>query len=137
MVRDEDDAVRNSTILAAGLAYKTLPDIIQKLQKRLNELVDFAHENLLRNGKGLPHLGLSARRKKQLVDIRDNISDAHRNLQLVLLSANLSVWLQPFPMIATKTKVNDSAVAETDICCQELKRLSLCIINTTMRPPLL
>ena len=91
-MRDEDDALRNSTIPAARLAYETLPNTIERLQKRLNELVDFAHAHLLRNGKGLSRLGLSARRKKQLVDIRDSISDAHRNLQLVLLSANLLVY---------------------------------------------
>ncbi|USP76497.1 hypothetical protein yc1106_03771 [Curvularia clavata] len=92
VVRDEDDALRNSTIPAARLAYETLPNTIGRLQKRLDEVVDFAHAHLLRNGKGLSHLGLSARRKKQLVDIRDSISDAHRNLQLVLLSANLLAY---------------------------------------------
>jgi hypothetical protein len=91
VVRDEDKALRNSRIPAARLAYQALPDTIERLQKYLNELVDFTHANLLKDGKGLPRLGLSARRKKQLADIRDNISDAHRHLQLVLLAANLSV----------------------------------------------
>ena len=91
VVRDEDDALRNSAIPAAKLAYETLPNTIERLQKCLNELVDFAHATLLKNGKGLSRLGLSTRRKKQLAEIRDNISDAHRNLRLVLLSANLLV----------------------------------------------
>jgi hypothetical protein len=98
LVRDEDHALRNSRISAARLAYKTMPETIEKLQKCLDQLVDFAHLNLLKKGKGLSRLGLSGRKRNQLADLRNNISDAHRNLQLILLSANLSVAL-PFMSI--------------------------------------
>ncbi|KAJ6284526.1 hypothetical protein J3E71DRAFT_338882 [Bipolaris maydis] len=89
VVRDEDDALRSSKTPAARLAYETLPETIGKLEKYLDQLNQFAHANLFRNGKGSWRLGLNTRRKNELADIREKISDAHRNLQLVLLSVNL------------------------------------------------
>lgn len=112
-MRDEHHTLENSRIPAARVAYKTLPDTIEKLQRRLNQLVDFAHTNLLNNGKGMSRLGLSERRRKQLVDIRDSISDAHRNLRLILLSANLLVQLQFVSNRMIRIKVNDFAVVGT------------------------
>ncbi|KAF2442021.1 hypothetical protein P171DRAFT_522929 [Karstenula rhodostoma CBS 690.94] len=91
VVRYEYESLRNSRIPAARLVYQTLPDTIKRLQQCLDQLVDFAHANLVRNGKGLSRLGLSKAKREQLVHIRDDISDAHRNLQLLLHSANLSV----------------------------------------------
>ncbi|KAF2639458.1 hypothetical protein P280DRAFT_37882 [Massarina eburnea CBS 473.64] len=89
VVRDHYEALRDNMLPAARLAYKTLPETTKKLQERLDRLIDFAKDTLLKNGKGLPRLGLSERKRKQLVEIRESISDAHRNLQLVLLTANI------------------------------------------------
>ncbi len=91
VVREEYDALRNSRIPAARLATQTLPDTIARLQQHLDRLVHFANTHLLNKGKGLSRLGLSERRRKELTEIRNDISDAHRNLQLVLSSANLLV----------------------------------------------
>jgi len=132
VVRDENNALRNSRSPAARLAYNTLPETIDKLQKRVNQLVDFAHANLLKHGKGLSRLGLSERRRKRLVEIRDGISEAHSNLRLVLLTANLSVQLRFVPSI-NEIKVNEVVVAVANSCCRQSKRLSLCKMRIILR----
>ena len=134
VVRDENNALRDSRIPAARLAYNTLPDTIDKLQKRVNQLVDFAHANLLKHGKGLSRLGLSERRRKQLVEIRDGISEAHSNLRLVLLTANLSVPLRFIPSIY-ETKVNEFIVAVAKSCCRQSKRRLWCKMRIILRLP--
>ncbi|PSN72684.1 hypothetical protein BS50DRAFT_628829 [Corynespora cassiicola Philippines] len=83
MARGEYNALRDSRIPAARETYQNLPDILERLQGYLDELIDFARTKLLKNGK-IPRLGLSEQKKRQLVVIRDNISDAHRNLQMTL-----------------------------------------------------
>lgn len=94
IVRDCEEALRNSGTAAAQRSYQSLPSTIDKVQKSLDQLVDFARAKLLKNENKLSRLGLSEKNKNRLIAIRQSISDCHQNLQLVLLAANLSVFLE-------------------------------------------
>ena len=89
VVRTVEEALRNSTMLAVRQSYGSLRERVDKAQKSLNRLIDFTHRHLLRKGKGTRRWGISEKKRKELADIRDSISESHRNIQLVLLSANL------------------------------------------------
>lgn len=89
VVRDCEESLRNSEMPDAQNGYQGLPDTITKTQKSLDHLVDFSYEKMLRDGKGMARLGLNEKKRRQLSEIRQSIAESHRNLRLVLISANL------------------------------------------------
>ncbi|KAF2797460.1 ankyrin [Melanomma pulvis-pyrius CBS 109.77] len=89
VVRDCEEALRNSKIPETQRGYQVLPETISKAQKSLDRLVHFSYEKMLRNGKGMARLGLTEKKRRQLFEIKQSIDESHRNLRLVLLSANL------------------------------------------------
>ncbi|KAF1967742.1 ankyrin [Bimuria novae-zelandiae CBS 107.79] len=62
---------------------------VKKAQKSIYQLVDFAAQNLAKPTRRPRLLELSAKKRKELVDIKDAISENHRNLQVILLATNL------------------------------------------------
>ena len=88
-VRDCADTLRNSKAPAAQQSYRNLPYAIDRVQVSLDRLVDFIRESLLRKGNRKSRLGLSESKKRKLSELRGVVSEAHQNLRLILLSANL------------------------------------------------
>lgn len=93
IARDCVDILKKSKSPTAQQSYQDLQTSVDRLHGHLNRLIDFVWVTLLRNGKGLRFLALSDGKKKKLAELRELLSDAHRNLQTVLASANLYVYL--------------------------------------------
>ena len=66
-----------------------LQAMIGKAQASVDRLIDFAKENLSKPTGKDRLLGLSSKKRNRLAEIKESIQESQRNLQLLLLSANL------------------------------------------------
>ena len=72
-----------------GVIHGGLKAMIGQAQISVTRLVDFTDENLSKPKGKARLLGLSSKKRKRLNEIKELISDSQKNLQLLLLSANL------------------------------------------------
>lgn len=88
-VRYAEAALRDGEGQIIPEIHNTLKEALEKAQISLDRLVEFANQNLSRPNGKTRLLGLDGKRRKLFIEIKESISESHRNLQMLLISANL------------------------------------------------
>lgn len=89
ITREYADLLKASKSAASHKCHDDLQLAVHRLSEHLNGLADLIWAVPLRKGKGPRSLAFSDGKKEKLSELSDLLSEAHRNLQTVLSSANL------------------------------------------------
>ena len=88
-VRYSEAALRDSTGKIVPEIHNSLKEALEKAQVSLDRLVEFANQNLSKPNGKIRLLGLDSKRRKLLHEIKEAITESNRNLQMLLISANV------------------------------------------------